>query len=95
MFTRGPEAGLHVKTNVYERGQAERQKCEEQAEMSRQADGCNTEAEPIWERVNGAWASVQASGLMGKVGTGVQSGQVREAAAGREGVAGSEMRGKL
>lgn len=32
---------------------------------------------------------------MGKVGTGVQSGQVREAAAGREGVAGSEMRGKL
>lgn len=56
--TRGPEAGLHVKTNVYERGQAERQKCEEQAEMSRQADGCNTEAEPIWERVNGAWVSV-------------------------------------
>lgn len=32
---------------------------------------------------------------MGKVGTGVQSGQVREATAGREGVAGSEMRGKL
>lgn len=59
------------------------------------ADGCNTEAEPIWESVNGVWVSVKVSGLMGKVRTGVQIDQVKEVTAGREGVAGSEMRGKL